>query len=123
MTTFQLYSHRGGKVGNLLPYRFHESQELKVYAHTAVGIVSGVSGNSKNQKVSVWLKRKIHIKGIRGRTGIPVSPFLALFSHLNLYQVEKLFEALDREAEEEEKQEEEERTSLVEHEEGKRAQR
>ena len=64
-------------------------------------------------------KRKIHIKGIRGMTGIPVSPFLALFSHLNCYQVDKLFEALDREAEAEEEEEQEERRSLVDHNEGK----
>ena len=64
-------------------------------------------------------KRKIHIKGIRGMTGIPVSPFLALFSKLNCYQVDKLFEALDREAEAEEEEEQEERRSLVDHNEGK----
>ena len=63
-------------------------------------------------------KRKIHIKDIRGMTGIPVSPFLALFSKLNCYQVDKLFEALDREAEAEEEEEQEERRSLVDHDEG-----
>ena len=52
-------------------------------------------------------------------TGIPVSPFLALFSKQNCYQVDKLFEALDREAEAEEEEEQEERRSLVDHNEGK----